>query len=200
MEKEYLERIISLQKEQLDKYHEYVLCSLNNGVQSRPLQNIQSNQHHNGCTPLFDFIDQNLNGLENERALRYLEASDNNGYGLIGLVECILCPDKFNLNFSILNNSSFVKYKQNDNSFITENIQDFSQKVCLRIHEHCKPFVSLANEIDEHNIETEKNEDEIVLDTLCEKNMQRVKNFNHFKFSDMQVRLIKKVFSGIKAK
>ena len=198
MENEYLERIILMQKEQLDRYHEYMLCALSNvgsGNNKGGISNIQSN--NDNIVPLFEFIESNLVEIDIERILKYLETMDHNG--LIGLIEKVLCPDKNNLNFSLQSNQSFVKYKLPDQSFITENVSDFSSKVCMIIHEHCRPHVYDANEEDENATRKENGED-IVLDTLCDKNMQRVKNFTTLKFSDTQIRLIKKVFSGIKTK
>ena len=198
MENEYLERIILMQKEQLDRYHEYMLCALSNissGNHKGGIPNSHSN--NDNIVPLFEFIASNLEEIDIERILKYLETMDNNG--LIGLIEKVLCPDKNNLNFSLQSNQSFVKYKLPDNSFITENVSDFSMKVCMIIHEYCRPHVYDANEEDENATKKENGED-VVLDTLCDKNMQRVKNFTTLKFSDTQIRLIKKVFSGIKTK
>lgn len=198
MENEYLERIILMQKEQLDRYHEYMLCALNN-IGNGNNRGGHSSFHGNNdnIVPLFEFIESNLAKIDVDRILKYLETMDNNG--LIGLIENVLCPDKYNLNFSLQSNQTFVKYKLPDHSFITENVSDFSMKVCMIIHEYCRPHVYDANEEDENATKKENGED-IILDTLCDKNMQRVKNFTTLKFSDTQLRLIKKVFSGIKTK
>lgn len=196
MEKEYLERIIQIQEKQLERYHEYVLCALSNsGGGNRgghpPLLG------NNDMEPLFEFIESNLEKIDVERILRYLETFDNNG--VIGLLENVMCPDKNNLNFSLQSNQTFVKYKQEDGTYITENVQDFSCKVCMLIHTYCQPYVHAANEEDERETERAKKED-IALDTVCDKNMQRVRNFTNLKFSEYQIRLIKKVFSGLKTR
>lgn len=212
---EFLERIIAMQQEQLDRYHEYMkrlspaYAAVSKQPVSTPATSVSVKEQVSAATsepemsicyaPLFEFMNANLENLDGERILHYLESSEPNGNGMIGLVESVLCPDKSHLFFSLLGNGSFVKYKQNDGSFLTENLKDFSFKVCTMIHEYCKPHISDASEKDENDTENEEN-DENVLEIICTKNIQRVKNFNHFKFSGTQVRLIKKVFSGIKAK
>lgn len=195
MESEYLERIISIQKEQLDRYHEYVLCALNNANNSS--RHTTNFLNSSDTIPLFEYIQSNLDALSEDRILKYMETTDING--LIGLVDTVLCPDKQNLNFSLQSNSSFVKYKLSDGNFIIENIQDFSVKVCGVIQRHCEPFIVVANDENYYQTEIENGED-IVLDTLCGKNIQRVKNFSTLKFMDTQIRLVKKVFSGLKTK
>lgn len=194
IEKQYLERIIKMQNEQLDKYHEYVLCSLSNNYNVHKGVQMKNIMINDDFTPLLPFIENNLNNMDLEKIFRYLETEA----GLISLIEHSLVPDKNNMQFQI-NSNNYVKYKMNDNSIISENIYDFSSKVCCVVHDFCKPHVYTANEEVESDI-NEKRKEENLLDDVCDVTMTRAKILQNLKYNESQLRLIKKVFSGLKTK
>lgn len=198
---EMYERIIKMQQDQINKYHDYVMMLLNSTPHHHYTPKNISNSYNMNMDfePLFGFVKINLENMDNDRLLSYLESSEHNISGMVALIELGLCPDKSNLNFHILSGGSFVKYKNDENVIINENITDFSNKVCTLIHDYCKPIITIENERVGQNINDNANDD-TVLDSICDKNLIRIKNLTNFKFSDSQVRLIKKVFSGIKSK
>lgn len=192
---EMLERVIGMMDKMNDRYHEYML--MNYEVQMK--NNIKHDKNI-GTNITIDtiiiqeYINENLKQIEKQKIFEYLEANE---LGLVSLVEHAVAPDKQNLQFQI-QNSTHIKYKNENNEIMNETIHDFSNKVCIVIHDYCKPIIMEANDNIEENINNE--DDDTILDALCQKNMTRVKNLQCFKFPETQVRLLKKVFSGLKAR
>lgn len=119
MEKEYLERIIQLQKEQLDRYHEYMLNnSKNNTAYSRNIG--ISNQYD--YIPLFKYIQDNLKDLNIDKIFEYLETET----GLISLIDHALVPDKTCMQFQI-NSNNYIKYKNNNDVIVNEYIYEIGR-------------------------------------------------------------------------
>jgi len=193
LEKEYLERIIQLQKDQLERYHEYTIIALSNTKATNSSRNIGTFSQDD-YIPLFKYIEDNLKELSIEKIFEYLETET----GIISLIDHSLVPDKTCMQFQIHSNN-YIKYKNNNDIIVNEYIYDFSSKVCVVIHDYCKPHVHISNQEVEQDI-SEKKKEENVLDNVCDVAMQRAKVLQLLKYGDSQMRLIKKVFSGLKSK
>lgn len=195
MDEDYKQKLIDFQREQLDRYHEYMIIALNNtGSASGSFLSTSVNQVN--FKPLATFMQENLENMPLEMMNMFFETAENADHGAIALLESALCPDKDNLQFSYQNSSSFVKYN-NGSTIVTESIQIFAKFVCDYVHNYCCPHIegantNLRNDIEEH--------EEDVLDTLCKKNLMRVKHLTNLLISTEQVRLVKKLFSMLKSK
>ena len=192
---EMLERVLGIMEKMNDRYHEYMIMNYevqmkNNGKQDK---NIGTNITTETII-IQEYIIENLKHIEKQKIFEYLEANE---LGLVSLIEHALVPDKQNLQFQT-QNATHIKYKNENNEIVTETIHDFSNKVCVVIHDYCKPIIMEANGNIETNINNE--DDDTILDAMCQKNMTRVKNLQCFKFPDTQMRLLKKVFSGLKSR
>ena len=192
---EMLERVLGIMEKMNDRYHEYMIMNYevqmkNNGKQDK---NIGTNITTETII-IQEYIIENLKHIEKQKIFEYLEANE---LGLVSLIEHALVPDKQNLQFQT-QNATHIKYKNENNEIVTETIHDFSNKVCVVIHDYCKPIIMEANGNIETNINNE--DDDTILDAMCQKNMTRVKNLQCFKFPYTQMRLLKKVFSGLKSR
>ena len=196
-----LRQIIQIQKEQLDRYHEYMLMALSNngrgngGLSHTFLNHSQPSQF----IPLQQFMQENLENMPLESMYMFFETAENVDHGAIALLENVLCPDKENLQFFPQQGGSFVKYN-NGITTVTESIQIFAKFVCDYIHNFCRPHIEGSNNELKAELEEEVQEEVEVVDTRCKKNMMRVRHLTNLLISAEQVRLVKKLFSILKSK
>lgn len=198
-DKEYLERIIEMQQKQLQMYDEYMKMFISKGHMSSP-KTTTSSEHHDNLEQLLPFIKNNLVCLDKQTLLSYFEDRDTTYNCLISLIEHVLVPDKEHPNF-IIQSVNSVKYKNNENIVITENFKDFSNKVCDVIYEHCYPYINSSDFEQLHSqllSEDSCNDESVTID--LEKTQVYTKNISQLKFSETQMRLVKKVFSMLKHK
>ena len=196
MEEDYKQQLIEFQREQLDRYHEYMLIALNNTGTSTGGGFINNAVNNVNFKPLSSIMQENLENMPLEMMNMFFETAENADHGAIALLESALCPDKDNLQFSYQNSSSFVKYN-NGTTIVTESIQIFAKYVCDYVHNYCCPHIEGANTNLRNDLEEQEEE---VLDTLCKKNLMRVKHLTNLLISSEQVRLVKKLFSMLKNK
>ena len=196
-----LRQIIQIQKEQLDRYHEYMLMALsNNRAGGNMAQNFLSHSSQSShYIPFQQFMLDNLENMPLESMYMFFETAENVDHGVIALLENVLCPDKENLQFCPQQGGSFVRYN-NGITIVTESIQIFAKFVCDYIHNFCRPHIEGSNTELKKELEEPDEEDCEVMDTRCKKNMMRVKHLTNLLISSEQVRLVKKLFSILKSK
>lgn len=196
-----LRQVIQIQKEQLDRYHEYMLMALSSnnrgggGVAQAFINQSQTSQF----MPLQEFMQENLEHMPLESMYMFFETAENVDHGAIALLENVLCPDKENLQFFPQQGGSFVRYN-NGITTVTESIQIFAKFVCDYIHNFCKSHIEGSNTELRSELEEQEHEEVEVIDTRCKKNMMRVRHLTNLLISSEQVRLVKKLFSILKSK
>jgi len=195
-EPDYKQQLIDFQREQLERYHEYMLIALSRGNPASAQMLLQPGSSSVEFKPLQTVMQENLENMPLDMMKMFFESPENNDHGIVALLESTLCPDKNDLNFVYHSSSSSVRYN-NGVMMVTDGIQLFSKFVCDYIHKYCSPHIEDANE--ELRKEMEKHE-EVVVDTLCKKNLYRVKHLSSLLSASEQVRLIKKLFSMLKNK
>lgn len=190
----FYERIIDTLNMQIQRQDEYIKMLILRTHVSTKVEHLDTKY-----TDLYHYIQDKLNNIEIESVHNGLDDTPGQTNCISNLIESVLVPDKNNIVFSVLNNNC-VKFMYNGNVKY-ESIISFAANICNFIHNHVIQYINNEEfeELEQKLLNDDQMKDEDIQANL-QKTQRYIHNLNNLKLPDVQVRLIKKVFSTFKHK